>query len=509
MIQSVVSVGKPRPSTRNGLDQEVTISAALAEIPVPDPAALRSLRGRVDWLEVRADLIGDPDPGPLRANFGGRLQYSLRGLDHGGQFTGTTRSRRARLLAAANRYDLVDLESDLDLVPELLDAIPPERRRISWHGPAMDLPALRRRAARMTAVPARLYLIAPRVQRAEQALDPLLLLKELDRADVTAFGTGSAGTWSRLLAPWLGAPVVYTRDTDTADTGIPGLAQLADYGFPALPLLRELYGIAGGTVTGSLSPRLHNAAYRAIGLPALYLPFQVDSLLPFWSRMAEAGLPALGLPLRAATIKSPHKEDTLRMSLRCSDAARNAGSANALVRYRRGWHAHTSDSLAVVEALNMAGVPIAGTPTAVIGCGGAGRAAAAGLVRAGARVTLVNRTESRGRDARRRLGLPFTPLAEFSPRPFSLVVHATPLATEIPIDLDELAADATVLDFVYSATNTALAVAARRRGLTVIDGWDMLLAETISLFQVMTGRPAPVDDIRSVLDHARPVPPLR
>src|SRR5205807_1594715 len=101
-----------------------------------------------------------------------------------------------------------------------------------------------------------------------------------------------------------------------------------------------------------------------------------------------------------------------------------SASANLLVRTTHGWWAD-SEADGVIGALRTRRIPLRGRPVAVIGCGGAGRAAAVGLVRAGARVTLVNRGTRRGEFAARHLGLPFVPLAGFDPRPFAVLVHAT------------------------------------------------------------------------------------
>src|SRR6266496_1714756 len=84
---------------------------------------LHALRGTVSGLEVRADLTGDLDLGLLRAVFDGELIYSLRSAEYGGGFFGSPAERRNRLLAAAVLYDVVELEVDRDLTPELLAAI--------------------------------------------------------------------------------------------------------------------------------------------------------------------------------------------------------------------------------------------------------------------------------------------------------------------------------------------------------------------------------------------------
>ncbi len=278
------------------------------------------------------------------------------------------------------------------------------------------------------------------------------------------------------------------------------MAQLvSDYGLPALPELRELFGIVGRTVGKSLSPRLHNAAYRALGLPALYLPFPAEAFDSFWTALV-AGIERLGWPLSGLTVTSPYKEAALAAAGEASPLARRASSANTLLRRNGAWLADTADAEGVVKALARRGVPLAGTKAAVVGCGGAGRAAAAGLQRAGAGVTLVNRGVERGSYAARLLGLPFIPLADFDARAFPLVVHATPLAAGSPFPVEDLRDDGVVLELVYGAAPTPLMTAARKRGSVAIDGREVLLVEARRQFRMMTGRSMPAGPARTLIN---------
>lgn len=463
------------------------------------PVDLSTVPDGVTRLEVRADLAGDLDPAALRRAFPGRrLSYTLRGR------ADPPSVRLARLAAAAFGYDTVDLDADRDLTPEVLAAVPPARRRISWHGPATTLPALRRRFAAMAAVPAAGYLLAPAAPSAADALEPLRLLAELGRRDVTAYGAGPLGAWSRLLAPYLGAPTV----AGPLEGGPLDVVRLcADYPFPDRPPVRDLYGLAGPLALASGFPGLHNRAYRERGISALYLPFHLtglgDFLTGFWP-MVPDGLRKLGLPLRGLSVSGPLKEVALHVADVVSPVARAAGAANALTRRGGRWRASTTDASAVAAVLRWAGVSIAGRSAAVVGCGGAGRAAAVALRDAGAAVTMVNRGETRGRLAADLLGLPFTPLRTFRPTGPALVVHATAVHTGLPFPVDGLGPGAAVLDMVCPPDGPSdLVTAARDRGLRAVDGRRVRAVEAAHQFRLMTGRPMPPEPtIREVVTHA-------
>ncbi|MDC0682706.1 type I 3-dehydroquinate dehydratase [Sorangium atrum] len=484
---------------------EVALIATLTRPPSRSGDELTALPARVRFVEVRADQVGSVDPGVLRRHFNGKLVYSLRSRREGGSFDGELAARHERLIAAAERYDRVDLEAERDLVPRVLERIPAERRVISWHGTAADRWDYRGRLGVLDRAAAWLYRMVPTVTRTAEALAALEFLAELGRRDVTAFAAGPAGTWTSLLAPRLGAPVAFGAvELREPDAGEISAAQLvADYGLPSLKPVRELFGIVGSVVSRSLSPRLHNAAYRAASVPALYLPFSAERFEDLWSDRVRARLAALGMPLKGLTVISPHKEAALAAAAVASPVARRAGAANLLVQRGRSWLATTTDAEGVLLPLRARRVDVARRRVAVVGCGGAGRAAAAAFDGAGAEVTLVNRGLERGRFAASLLGLPFAPLADFAVGDYAIVVNATPCAGhdgEFPFDVRGLARGAIVVDLVVGAAPTPLVRAAEALGHTVIDGREVLLVEARRQFRLMTGRHMAAEAARKLLD---------
>src|SRR4051794_23076342 len=116
-----------------------SLIATLLHSPSADGADLAALPASVEWLEVRADRVGDIDPDWLRNHFRGRLLYALRTQDGHDQFG----NRAQRLQAAARFYDRIELEAAGD--QELLELIPPEQRLLSWYGSVNDLSTLTER----------------------------------------------------------------------------------------------------------------------------------------------------------------------------------------------------------------------------------------------------------------------------------------------------------------------------------------------------------------------------
>src|SRR5215471_6811039 len=115
---------------------KVAVVATLTNALPLNLRELHHLPESVTCLQVRADLTGDIPACELREHFGGELLYSLRSRRCGGGFAGSRAERRRRILAAAREYDLVELEADSDLSPQLLQGVPPCARVISWQGKA-------------------------------------------------------------------------------------------------------------------------------------------------------------------------------------------------------------------------------------------------------------------------------------------------------------------------------------------------------------------------------------
>ena len=464
--------------------------ASLAGKPSLD--ALHEIPDSVTLLEIRGNLAHDLSPRSVRRYFSGELLYALPNSSL------PLSTRHRALIQAAGDYDLVQLEAGSDLSPEVLSAIPAQQRLICWKGRSDSVKHLRSVFERISAVPARFYSLITQGERPSDGIIPLRLLKQLGRRDVVAFCEGKAGFWSRILAPYFGAPLVFGKldESPVDDSGEPSLQRLVnDYGFPAMNPVHELYGIVGNRVFQSPSPRLHNAGYRALGHPALFLPFYVECFEDFSQEMIEASaLDALGLSVRGLTIVSPYKEAAFAAAAMRSPMASRAGASNIFLRKNGFWEAHTTDTESIIGITHNGHKLANHVKAAVIGCGGAGRAIAAALQQSGAQVTLVNRGKERGELAVSLLGLPFISLRHFRANGFSLLVNATPVGRDddsLPFDIDSLASSTVVVDLVYGARPTPLVTGVVARGGSVIDGYDVLLNQVRKQFHMMTGREMP------------------
>ena len=238
-----------------------------------------------------------------------------------------------------------------------------------------------------------------------------------------------------------------------------------------------LVGILGWPVSHSLSPRLQNAAFDALGLDWAYVPLPThpDSLAD-----AIRGLAASGFA--GANVTIPHKTSVIAVCDEVEDIAAAADSVNTLV-FRDGRVRGSSTDITAVAAV----VEAHGLSALVLGSGGSAKAAVAALRSEGAEVTTATRHD---------IDWPPNGAA------FDIVVNATPVKND-PIVAPRGGQQIVDLPYNTDGTPTALAAAARAAGCEwVVDGLDILIAQGAASFELWTGLPAPIEAMRAAL---RPV----
>ena len=257
----------------------------------------------------------------------------------------------------------------------------------------------------------------------------------------------------------------------------------------------RLAGVAGWPISHSRSPRLHNFWLRACGIDGAYLPL---AIAPENFEMAVRALPKLGFA--GCNVTMPHKEAALRAVDRVDPAARRIGAVNTIVVANDGsLEGSNTDAYGFLQALyeGAPGLDIAKGPAVLIGAGGAAKAIAAALLDAGVPDLIVlNRTEARAEALAEALGAGIT-VGAWSERAAclagaNLLVNSTTQGMQgqpaLALALDDLAADAVVMDAVYTPLLTPLLAAAKDRGNLIVDGLGMLLHQARPGFMAWFGR---------------------
>lgn len=265
----------------------------------------------------------------------------------------------------------------------------------------------------------------------------------------------------------------------------------------------SLVYLLGHPVAHSLSPAMHNAAFRSLGLPHTYQALDVTAdQLPGLVERIRSG------DLLGANVTVPHKEAVLKLVDTWDGPTAEIGAANTLSRTPDGRRVLGSNTDAVGFAYAVRDLSLDGARVLLLGAGGAARAVMAVLLERGASVTISNRTAERARALARSLAHPVDReprVVEWGRRgdlsAIDVVVNATSLGLhgEDPLPGAALRPGLVIVDLIPTAAPTPLARRARAAGATVVDGLPMLLQQAASSFRIWTGRDAPVEVMRAAL----------
>ena len=254
------------------------------------------------------------------------------------------------------------------------------------------------------------------------------------------------------------------------------------------PEQKELFAVIGNPVDHSLSPLMMSACFRTLDVPALYAAFQVDELESDLKLLHRAGFSGLSVTI-------PYKETACRLAEHIDKTAAEIGALNTLRRTNLGWEGRNTDWIGALRALSNV-VEVSNRNTLVLGAGGAARAVAYGLKRAGASVTISNRCVERGEALSLQIKGEFIPLNMLrkTSRDFDIVVQCTSVGLNdseaSPIVFDSFfKPEMTVMDIIYSPRWTAFSKAAKRAGCTVVSGLEMLLYQGAAQLEWWLERP--------------------
>ncbi|WP_203291101.1 shikimate dehydrogenase [Maricaulis parjimensis] len=266
----------------------------------------------------------------------------------------------------------------------------------------------------------------------------------------------------------------------------------------------HLAGVIGSPVSHSLSPRLMGHWIQALDLDAAYVPFAVEAsgLDVFLAGIAKSQLMGVNVTL-------PHKEKVLALADTASDAAKRIGAANLLTFDGDKIHADNTDAPGFLAALKPANIKYRQSTALVLGAGGAARALVYALLTSGiSRLILTNRSRGRAEQLVDDLA-PMAAVVDWDQKDnvlgeADLVVNATALGLNgdqpLKLDWSKARSGAVAFDSVYTPLNTQYLADARKAGLTVVDGLDMLIGQARPSFRAFYGREAPIlPPVRPVL----------
>jgi len=317
---------------------------------------------------------------------------------------------------------------------------------------------------------------------------------------VVAVPMGEIGLPGRILALRAGSALVYAPVAAATAPGQVGLHELKElYRAHKLTEKTRVYGVIGNPIGHSLSPLLHNTGYIAAKKDAVFLPFLVERLGEFLKVMRQFGVAGFSVTL-------PHKEKIFRYLDECEPLAEEIGAVNTVtVRHDDKLEGSNTDYVGVLRALE-GKLQLRGSRILILGAGGAARAAAFAVAKAGAEVLVCARREKAAKELAWAVRGGVVRRAALKKQKFDAILNATPVGMHphegsSPLEATELNCSL-VMDLIYRPLQTKLLRMAAARGIKTVSGVEMFLAQGIAQWELWMGSRAPVGAMRGAILRA-------
>ncbi|MFP5230691.1 MAG: shikimate dehydrogenase [Acidobacteriota bacterium] len=328
------------------------------------------------------------------------------------------------------------------------------------------------------------------------------LERRRDEANIIGISMGDQGTISRVLGLRAGSVFTFASAMQGEETG-PGQIEARTlretWRIDQIDASTKVYGVAGNPVRHSLSPLIHNMAFRRETVNAVFLPLQTSRLSDLLTLTRE-------VPLHGLAITMPFKTEILKHLAKTDAISEKIGACNTVVRAQDGnLYGFNTDVAAVVRPLERR-LPLKGAKILVLGAGGAGRAAVFGLAEKDAEVFVWNRTMDTAKKLARQAKAKTLRREQIAKTNFDVIINATPIGMRgvKPASILEPKELNTrlVFDLVYNPIDTPLIRMAREKGLPVVTGVEMFVHQGARQFEIWTGKPAPQEEMLRVVVHA-------
>jgi 3-dehydroquinate dehydratase/shikimate dehydrogenase len=447
-----------------------------------------------DLIELRLDCLHQlPEKLPQLAR---PVILTFRPAEQGGLRNLTHEERQRFWSSIAPQAEIIwwDIEGDLvhDLAPDWSHVI------VSHHdfsGVPDDLEQIYERLAR---TPAAVLKIAV---QAGDILDCIRVFNLLDRArmehrDLIAIAMGNAGVATRILGPSRGSFLTYGALDDQSATA-PGQVNARKlrslYHINTIDNETMICGLVGLPVMHSVSPHIHNAAFISEDVNGVYLPFEVQDAQQFFKRMVHPRSRELNWNLRGLSVTAPHKQAVMDCLDWIDPDAKEIGAVNTVVVENDRLLGYNTDAAGFIDPLLSRFATLRDVKVAIIGAGGAARAAIWALKRQAANVTLFVRDVRKAQPLAELFRISSTELTGASFEGYDLIINATPLGSGTHIDQspatrEQLTGSRCVYDLIYNPVETRLLRAANEAGCETLGGLDMLVAQAKIQFELWTGK---------------------
>ncbi len=257
--------------------------------------------------------------------------------------------------------------------------------------------------------------------------------------------------------------------------------------------------IIGDPVEHSLSPQMHNSAYKQLGIDNkfVYLAAHVKP-----EDLQAAILGARAMQINGITVTIPHKTNVMYFLDEIEETAAKIGAVNTIVNRNGALIGINTDWIGVAEPLKQV-TDLNKKNVAIIGAGGFSHAAVFAMVTNNALVTIYNRTIENARELAKKFNCKFAGLDKMEEiKKADIIINATSVGMQTNksiIAKELLHKNQIIFDAVYVPFETQLIKNAKEVGATVIHGTELLLFQGVAQFELFTNKKAPIDGMRNAI----------
>lgn len=259
----------------------------------------------------------------------------------------------------------------------------------------------------------------------------------------------------------------------------------------------EVYGVIGYPVGHSLSPLMHNLAFRELTLKAVYGTFEVK---PEDLEVAIKGVKALNIKGLSVTV--PHKEEVIKFLDEVEDKALEIGAVNTILNEKGKLKGFNTDWIGFLKALEEEGIEVKNKKVVILGAGGASKAVVYAVKMAQAReIEIFNRTYEKALELAQKFGIKAKPWEDLKEAFGDLIIQTTSVGLnswESPVEKEVLTRFKVAFDLVYTPLKTKFLSLAEKVGCVAIDGLRMLLYQGIEQFKIWTKKELPLNLINLI-----------
>ncbi len=259
---------------------------------------------------------------------------------------------------------------------------------------------------------------------------------------------------------------------------------------------KNIYALFGNPVEHSLSPVMHNAALKEMKIDARYIAIRVENAREITRKIKE-------MNIRGASITIPHKTAVMDYLDEVSESSMMIGAVNTLTFTDGRLEGDNTDWTGFTLALKES-IEIEGKTFAILGAGGAARAAVFGILQEGGTPVILNRTVTKGEKLAKEFGCDFHPISEVEKIKADCLINSTPAGMFPDMEISPVRAEALsnfgcVMDMIYNPLETRLLKDAQEAGCSVISGLPMFIYQGAEQIRIWTGLRPPLDLMKQVV----------